>query len=153
MTDVAVALVVHVLSVLWWIGGLAFVTAVFLPSLRANQQGDALAAFHVIENRFEPQARIAVVLVGLSGLYLLFRLHLWSWFAEPRFWWLDLMVLYWLLFMLLLFVLGPTGLLKRVMRHGGDQNHIWKRMHNVHRVLLVVALVIIAGAVSGSHGF
>jgi len=153
MVDIGIALVIHVLSVMWWIGGLAFVTAVFLPSLRAQQQGDALAAFRAIENRFEPQARVAVVLVGLSGLYMLFRLHLWSWFAEPGFWWLDLMVLYWLLFMLLLFVLGPTGLLKRLMRHGGDQNRIWKRMHNVHRVLLVVALVIIAGAVAGSHGF
>jgi uncharacterized membrane protein len=139
--------------VVWWIGGLAFVTAVFLPWLRANQQGDALAAFHAIENRFEPQARIAVVLVGLSGIYMLFRLRLWSWFAEPRFWWLDLMALYWLLFVFLLFVLGPTGLLKRLMRRGGDQDRIWKRMHNVHRTLLVVALVIIAGAVAGGHGF
>ena len=153
MVDVAVAIVIHVLSVLWWIGGLAFVTAVFLPSLRQRPQDEALAAFHAIENRFEPQARIAVILVGLSGIYMLFRLHLWSWFAQPRFWWLDLMALYWLLFMFLLFVLGPTGMLKRVMRRGGDEARIWRRLHNVHRVLLLIALVIVAGAVFGSHGF
>lgn len=153
MADVGIAIVIHVLSVVWWIGGLAFVTAVFLPWLRAHQQGDALAAFRAIESRFEPQARIAVLLVGLSGLYMLIRLQLWSWFTQLRYWWLDLMTLYWLLFMLLLFVLGPTGLLKRLMRRGGDQERIWKRMHNLHRVLLVIALVIIAGAVAGSHGF
>jgi len=153
MPDVAAALAVHVLAVLWWIGGLAFVTAVFLPSLRAGQQGDALAALHAIENRFEPQARIAVLLVGLSGIYMLFRLRLWSWFAEPRFWWLDLMVLYWLLFVFLLFVLGPAGLLKRLMRRGGDQERIWRRMQRVHLVLLTVALIIVGAAVFGSHGF
>ena len=141
------------LAVLWWIGGLAFVTTVFLPSLHAGQQGDALAAFHAIENRFEPQARIAVLLVGLSGVYLLFRLDAWSWFAQPRFWWLDLMALYWLLFMFLLFVLGPTGLLERIMRHDSDHKRIWRRMQRVHCALLIVALIIVGGAVSGTHGF
>ncbi|MDE2069730.1 MAG: hypothetical protein KGJ04_00495 [Gammaproteobacteria bacterium] len=153
MADVAVALVVHVLSVVWWIGSLAFITAVFLPLLRKAQLGDEQAAFHAIENRFEPQARIAVVLVGLSGIYLLFRLNLWSVFLQARFWWLDAMALYWLLFMLLLFVLGPTGVLRHVMRRGGDEMARWRRMQRVHLVLLVIALVIIAGAVSGSHGF
>ncbi|HKT32716.1 MAG TPA: hypothetical protein VJS89_09530 [Gammaproteobacteria bacterium] len=153
MPDIAIALVVHVLSVLWWIGSLAFITAVFLPLLRKAQFGDAQAAFHVVEGRFEPQARVAVVLVGLSGIYLLLRLHLWSMFLQARFWWLDAMALYWLLFMLLLFVLGPTGLLRHAMRRGGDETVRWRRMQRVHLVLLVIALVIIAGAVSGSHGF
>lgn len=153
MPDVAAALAVHVLAVLWWIGGLAFVTAVFLPALRRGQTGEPRAAFQAIENRFEPQARVAVALVGASGLYMLFRLHLWSWFAEPSFWWLDLMALYWLLFMFLLFVLGPTGLLRRSMRNAGDEAAAWRRMQRVHLVLLVVALVIVAGAISGSHGF
>lgn len=149
MIDVTAALVVHVLSVVWWIGGLAFVAAVFLPSMRAGQQGDALAAFRAIEHRFEPQARIAVVLTGLSGLYMLLRLDAWSLFAEARYWWLDLMALYWVLFMLMLFVLSPSGLLKRIMNGTVDEQHTWKRMHNIHRVLLVVGLVIITAGVVG----
>ena len=151
MPDVAAALAVHVLAVLWWIAGLAFVTAVFLPSLRAGQHGDALAAFHAVENRFEPLARIAMVLAGLSGICMLFRLDAWSWFEQPRFWWLDLMVLYWLQFMLLLFVLGPAGMLERSMRHDSDQKRIWRRMQHLHSALLTVALIIVSGAVSGSH--
>ncbi|MGH8377352.1 MAG: hypothetical protein ACRER7_00195 [Gammaproteobacteria bacterium] len=153
MPDIAVALAIHVLSVVWWIGGLAFATAVFLPSLRKAQLGDARAAFQAIESRFEPQARIAVVLVGLSGLYMLIRLNLWAWFLQAGFWWLDAMVLYWLFFMFLLFVLGPTGLLKRIMRHDGDETLIWRRMHRVHLVLLVIALIIVTGGVAGTHGF
>ena len=153
MTLLTLAIVVHVLSVVWWIGGLAFVTAVILPALRAGRITDARAAFESIEGRFAPQARAAVILVGLSGLYLLFRLDLWTAFSELRFWWLDAMVLFWVLFSLLLFVVEPTGLLKRVMRVSPDRAVSWIRMERLHRVLLAVALIIIAGAVSGSHGF
>lgn len=153
MTLLAVAIAVHVLSVVWWIGGLAFVTAVILPALRAGRIADPQVAFESIESRFAPQARVAVILVGLSGLYLLVRLDYWTAFSELQFWWLDAMVLFWLLFSLLLFVLEPTGFLKRLMRGGPDRRVGWLRMERLHRVLLAVALVIIAGAVSGSHGF
>jgi uncharacterized membrane protein len=153
MTLLTVAIVVHVLSVVWWIGGLAFVTAVILPALRTGLITDPRAAFESIESRFAPQARVVVILVGLSGLYLLIRLNLWTAFSELRFWWLDAMVLFWLSFFLLLFVLDPTGFLKRVMRGSPDRAVSWIRMERLHRVLLAVALIIIAGAVSGSHGF
>ena len=153
MTLLSLAIVAHVLSVVWWIGGLAFVTAVSLPALRAGRITDPRAAFEGIESRFAPQARVAVILVGLSGLYLLIRLDLWTAFFESGFWWLDAMVLFWVLFFLLLFVLEPTGFLKRVMRGSPDRAVSWIRMERLHRVLLALALAIIAGAVSGSHGF
>lgn len=153
MTSLGVAIAIHVLSVLWWIGGLAFVTAVILPGLRSGQLGDTRAAFKVIESRFEPQVRIAVLLAGLSGLYLLFRLDLWGGFRDPRFWWLDAMVLFWLLFMVLLFVVSPAGLLARAGSSGGGDSRVWRRMHRLHALLLMIALIIIGGAVAGSHGF
>src|SRR6185437_3885106 len=152
-TTVAMAIAVHVLSVIWWIGGLALVTAVVLPALRAGDMGDARAAFHAIESRFEPQARIAVLLAGLSGLYLIIRLELWGWFLQARFWWLDAMVLFWLLFMVLLFLVGPAKLLERATRQGGDDLKVWQRMQRIHLLLLVIALIIISGAVAGSDGF
>ena len=152
MTVLAAAVVIHVLSVVWWIGGLAFVTAVILPALRSARADDAHAIFERIESRFASQARIAVLLVGLSGLYMLFQLDLWSWLAQLRFWWLDAMVLFWLLFFVLLFIIEPAGLLERLARHGCDQRR-WLRMQRMHVVLLLVALAIIAGAVAGSHGF
>ncbi len=152
MTVLGAAIVIHVLSVVWWIGGLAFVTAVVLPALRSGHAGDARAIFDLIESRFAPQARIAVLLVGLSGLYMLLRLDLWSWFAQPRFWWLDAMVLFWLLFFALLFIIEPVGLLERLARRGDDQRR-WLRMQRLHLLLLLVALAIIAGAVAGIRGF
>lgn len=152
MTVLGAAIVIHVLAVVWWIGGLAFVTAVILPALRSGRAGDARSIFQLIESRFAPQARIAVLLVGVSGLYMSFRLDLWSSFAQLRFWWLDAMVLFWLLFFLLLFIIEPAGLLERLARHSGDERR-WERMQRMHLVLLLIALAIIAGAVAGSHGF
>jgi len=152
VTLLGAAIVLHVLSVVWWIGGLAFVTAVILPALRSGLAGDAQAIFEVIESRFAPQARIAMLLVGLSGFYMLFRLDLWRGFTQLRFWWLDAMVLFWLLFFLLLFIIEPAGLLERLARRGGEQRR-WRRLQRLHLVLLLIGLAIIAGAVAGSHGF
>jgi uncharacterized membrane protein len=152
MTSVALAIAIHVLAVIWWIGGLAFVTTVVLPALRAGQMSETHASFQIVEKRFAPQARLAVLLAGLSGLFMLIRLNLWAWFLEARFWWLDAMVLFWILFALMLFIVEPLGLLERVVRGAGDPKLSWTRMHRIHWVLLIAALVIVAAAVSGSHG-
>lgn len=153
MIGPSIAIAVHLLAIVWWIGGLAFVTSVFLPAIRHDFDNDSQAVFHSIEKRFAPQARIAVILVGLSGLYLLWELHAWSWLAEIKFWWLDAMILYWILFVVLLFVLEPVGILKHAMHASGDKSAVWKRMQYFHVVMLIIALVIIAGASAGSHGF
>jgi len=153
MTGLGIVIAVHVLAVLWWIGGLAFVTTVFLPAVRHGMGNDPRAAFHEIENRFAPQARMAVILVGISGLYLLWRLDAWYWLVHLAFWWLDAMILYWVLFAVLLFVLEPIGILKRTMRGASDEAGVWRRMQRFHTFMLLIALVIIAGAVAGSHGF
>jgi len=153
MTGLGIAIAVHVLAVMWWIGGLAFVTVIILPAVRHGLGNDPRAAFHQIESRFAPQARIAVILVGLSGLYLLWRLDAWYWLAHIAFWWLDAMILYWALFALLLFVLEPAGVLERPMRDAADEAGVWRRMQRFHAFMLVIALAIIAGAAAGSHGF
>ena len=153
-SDLGVAIAIHLLSVLWWIGGLAFVTCVALPLLRKLEDETARAdLFQRIEGRFAPQARIAVVLAGLSGGYLLWRLGAWEWLGHAAFWWLDAMIAYWALFMLMLFVLEPAGVLSRLMHGSSSAERGWWRMHALHAVLLVAALIIIAGAAAGSHGF
>lgn len=153
MSDLGIAIAIHLVSVLWWIGGLAFVSTVFLPAVRGGLGSDPRQTFQQIESRFAPQARVAVVLTGASGGYLLWRLHAWSWLSQPAFWWLDAMIVYWLLFMVMLFVLAPTGVLKRMMSGTKNSQHGWQRMHYLHVLLLLIALVIIGGAAAGSHGY
>jgi uncharacterized membrane protein len=153
MPELAIALSLHVLGVVWWIGGLAFVTAILLPELRRDPK-HALESFRAIEHRFAPQVRGALLVVGASGAWMLYRLGLWHMLDNPRFWWLDAMLALWALFFLMLFVLGPLGVLGHIMSGALERNLARRlaRMHRLHALLLILALITIAGAVAGSHG-
>lgn len=77
MDDVVIARALHVLAVVIWIGGVSMVTTVALPAIRRGALGgDWLRALSAIEHRFAWQARIAVVIVGLTGFYMSARLDL-----------------------------------------------------------------------------
>lgn len=138
---------------MWWLGGLAFVTLVFLPTLRANAVADPHALLDAIEHRFAPQARIALALVGLSGAYLLWFSGLWHALTDVGFWWLHAMICYWVAFALLLFVIEPLGLLQRRVFAGADPARDWRRFHLLHAVLLGLGVIVIVAATVGSHGY
>ena len=91
-----VARAVHILAVVVWIGGVWLVTTVLLPAIKQKPASEWLREFETIEHRFAPQARIAVLLVLLSGLYMLYQYDLWDRFADGAFWWMHLMVGVWL---------------------------------------------------------
>ena len=93
MDDIILARALHVLAVVIWIGGVAMATTVVIPAVRRGDLGiDRLQAFQAIEHRFVWQARTAVIIVGLTGLYMLWRLDLWDRFQAATFWWMHAMV-------------------------------------------------------------
>ena len=152
MDGFILARMIHVVSVLFWIGGVAFVTLVVMPSVRNRHAPDErLAAFHRIEGRFAPQARVWVLLAGASGLWLIWRGDMWSRFADPHFWWMHAMVAIWLVFAAMLLVIEPLFLHRR-MAASPDPARDFARMERMHRVLLVASVITLAGAVGGSHG-
>lgn len=109
--------------------------------------------FDAIERRFAPQARIIILLVLLSGLYMLYRYDLWNRFTRAEYWWMDLMVGVWLLFAALLFVIEPLGL----RRIGGEDvraapEATLTRMLRLHRTMLILSLLAVFAAVGGSYG-
>lgn len=152
MDDYILARAVHVIAVLLWIGGVAFVTLALMPVIRAdNAPGDRIKAFHAIERRFSAQAKLWVLLAGVSGFWMVWRYDMWSRFAEPHFWWMHAMVGLWLIFMLMLFVLEPL-VLHHEMSKPDPEARNFARMELVHRVLLALAIITLFGAVAGSHG-
>jgi uncharacterized membrane protein len=135
-----------------WIGGVAFVTLVVMPSIRSNHPaGDRLAAFGRIEGRFAPQARIWVLLAGVTGFWMVYRGKMWAMFADPHFWWMHAMVALWTIFMLMLMVAEPLFIHPR-LTHAPDPEATFTRMQHMHPVLLVLSVVTVMGAVAGSHG-
>ncbi|MDA8248366.1 MAG: hypothetical protein M0Z28_04240 [Rhodospirillales bacterium] len=154
MTDLAVARALHVLAVVLWIGGVGMVTTVLLPSIRRSYPAAArFQAFHALEARFARQARFATALAGASGFYMVWRLEAWDRFRSAGFWWMHAMVLTWLVFTLMLFVAEPLFLERLLLRRAASAPEAtYRRVEWLHRVLLALSLVTIAGAVAGSAG-
>ncbi|HWG68868.1 MAG TPA: hypothetical protein VN692_05550 [Steroidobacteraceae bacterium] len=155
MKALALARALHVLAVVIWIGGVTMATTVALPAIRRGDLGsDRLKAFQAIEHRFAWQARTAVLIVGLTGLYMVWQLDLWSRFRTASFWWMHAMVCLWLLFAFVLFIAEPFILRRRFSRWAEahpDGAFAW--LHRGHWVLLLLSYATILGAVAGSHGW
>ena len=154
MNEWAIARALHVLAVVLWIGGVAFVTTVLLPAVRRMlRPQERLAFFDRIERRFAWQARATTLLAGVSGFWMTDRFGLWPRFAEPGFWWMHAMVLVWAIFTVMLFVLEPLVLHRWLeARNARDPEGTVRLVQRLHWALLVAALVTVAGAVGGAHG-
>jgi len=155
MTELTLARVIHVLGVVLWIGGVAFVTTVLLPATRRlKTPQERIEFFETVERGFAIQARITTLVTGLSGLYLVYKLNLWHRFLHPEYWWMHAMVLVWVLFTLMLFVLEPLFLHRRLIERGRRDPHAaFALVMRMHWALLLLSLVTVAGAVAGSHGY
>ena len=73
MDELVFARVLHVLGVVLWIGGVAMVTTVLLPTLaRMPSAIEAMAFFEQFRRRFAAQARISTLFVGVTGFYMVY---------------------------------------------------------------------------------
>ncbi len=155
MDDLAIARALHVLGVVLWIGGVAMVTLVILPTVRRLEVPERrIALFEAVEGRFAGQAKLWTVLTGLSGLYLVIRFDLWERFLAVEYWWMHAMVLVWAVFSVILFVAEPLFLHRWFAeRAKREPEGTLRLVERFHRVLLTISLITIAGAVVGSHGW
>jgi hypothetical protein len=99
------------------------------------------------------QARFTTVLAGVSGFYMTWRLDAWDRFRSAQFWWMHAMVLTWLVFTQMLFVLEPLFLERRLARrYTVAPEAAYRPLEWLHRCLLGISLLTVAGAVAGSLG-
>ncbi|MFO1126687.1 MAG: hypothetical protein U1E25_16370 [Methylocystis sp.] len=154
MDQLTIARALHVLAVVIWIGGVGFVTTVLLPAVRLlKTPAERVGFFDAVERRFAWQARATTLLAAATGFFMTSQLDLWSRFFSAAYWWMHAMVAVWLLFTIMLFVTEPLVL------HGwfhqrakSDPEGTFVLIERMHRILLVVSLITILGAVAGSHG-
>lgn len=131
------------------------VTTVLLPAVKhLKTPAERVMFFETVERRFGLQARITTLVTGLSGLYLVHELNLWQRFLRIEYWWMHAMVLVWVLFTLMLFVLEPLFLHRRLLeRARHDPDATFSMVTRMHWILLGLSLLTVAGAVAGSHGY
>ena len=139
----------HVLSVVLWIGGVAFVTTILIPALRRN--GNDYALFEKLEHRFGLQAKFSTQIAMISGFAMLHLSNGWSRLADT--WWMWAMIATWAIFTLMLFVLEPW-LIHRWLKQKAqvDPAGTMLLLQRLHIILLALSLITVAGGVIGAHG-
>jgi len=148
------ARVLHVIGVVLWIGGVAFLALVVVPVLRTmpdTQQ--SFSIFAAIEGRFKAQAKVVTIITGFSGFFMLFWLHAWDRYLDLSFWWGHLMTLIWLFFSLLLFFIEPA-LARRNIQKKAMSNPVatFAFANRMLKTLTILSLIAILGAITGVHG-
>lgn len=80
-------------------------------------------------------------------------MNAWEWYQDLQFWWLHLMTFIWIVFTVVLFVLEPLILHRWFMQQATrDSDKAFALIHKMHKVLLTLSLLAVAGAVAGVHG-
>ncbi len=155
MGSLVFARVVHVLCVVLWIGGVAFVTTVLIPALRKiPSEAERFELFDRLESRFALQARVTTLLAGASGLYMLHVMGAWGRYLDPSYWWVHMMTLVWFAFTVVLFALEPLFLHRWFAEAAKrDSERAFRILHRMHWILLTLSAVAVAGAVAGSRGY
>jgi uncharacterized membrane protein len=146
MTIFDLLLAVHLVAIVWWIGGVALVTCVLLPSVHRLAGEERIARIKQFEHRFASQARLAVLLVGITGFWML-ALSGWARLASAHAWWLDLMILVWTLFALMLFIAEPLRLPARIGLMRKPTGFLL-----LHAFMLTLALATVFCGVIGARG-
>lgn len=155
METYVLARILHILAIILWIGGVAMVTTVILPTIRKlKTKEEQLKFFEQIERRFSRQAKIATVVTGITGFYMLYLLDGWERYLDIRYWWIHAMTLVWLIFTVVLFILEPLVLHKLFKKHfEKDPVKTFAAAQRMHWILLILSTITIIGAVAGSHGW
>lgn len=152
--DVTLALALHLVGIVHWIGGLSFVTLIVLPLARSRANAaDGVAFFQAVEARFAAQVRLSIPLAGATGLWMTYRLDIWARFADPHFWWMAAMAGLWSIFALMVFVLEPLSRGKIAEQARRGPAALLRRVGRLHMLLLVLSLLTVLGAAAGAHGY
>jgi len=144
-----IARVLHVIAVVLWIGGVAFVTTVLIPAIRKSQAPEErLKTFELLESKFSFQSKLTTLLAGMSGFYMLHVMGGWLTMS----WWTYLMMFVWFVFTLVLFVLEPLFLHKWFhLKAQANPEKSFFILQLMHIVLLLISLLAIFGGVAGAH--
>ena len=146
---------IHVVAIVFWIGGVAFITTVLLPTInKVVDKEQRVLLFEQLEHKFAWHAKLATLATGVSGYYMLDFLNAWQRYQEMQYWWLHLMSFVWLIFSLVLFVLEPLFLHRWFIEQAKqDSNKSFKLLQKMHYILLSISILAVVGAVGGSHGY
>ena len=143
----------HVLGVVIWIGGVAFVTMIVFPMIMKMESSlEKVLFFQGLEHRFARIAKISVIAVGLTGGWLLYLTGEWNILFTSQGIGPTLMLIVWTFYVLVL--MFEERLFKLIFRGDAQQDtsKVFFRLSAFHWVVLGLSLLAIGVGVWAGHG-
>ncbi|HLC19232.1 MAG TPA: hypothetical protein VJM57_09500 [Thermodesulfobacteriota bacterium] len=150
--------IIHVLTVILWIGGLAFVTMMVFPVIfKTPEPLQKVLLFQRIEHRFARVARVYNLITGITGFAMVFYMGWHTVYFTRAGIPLLVMTLIWLFWLVMLFGLEPI-IIRRMLdtmvkeRETMDIDGIFRKMNRMHWALLAASLVAATAGAVFAHG-
>ena len=151
--------IIHLLTVIIWIGGLSFITIIVIPMLISwDDPLQKVLTFQRIEHRFAPVARIYNIITGVTGFVMVYLTGWYKLYHTAKGLPLLIMTLIWLVWFVMLFGLEPLivkKMLDRMIKSGVKMEieAVFARMNKMHWVLLTISLVASVAGIVFAHGY
>lgn len=145
-------LIIHVIGVIIWIGGVAFVTMVIFPMMyRTEGSLEKALLFQGVEHRFAGIVRWLIAIVGATGAYLLAAWYGLGILAETRGLGIVIMIAVWSFYTTVIIL--EKKLFARIFADPEkiDMDKALKMINAMHWVLLTASFSAVAGGVWFAH--
>ncbi len=148
-----ILLIIHILCVIVWIGGVTFVTTVIFPMMyRTEGSLEKALLFQGVEHRFAAIVKWVIAITGATGLWILAAKYGFGILAQPRGIGIVIMIFAWALYTTVL--LSERKIFAKIFADPQkiDMNKALKAINLMHWFLLTVSYSAVAAGVWFSHG-
>jgi uncharacterized membrane protein len=147
-----ILLIIHVICVIIWIGGVAFVTMVIFPMMyQAEGSLEKALMFQRVEHRFAGMVKWLIAVVGATGLYMLYAQYGFGLLLETRGIGILIMLFAWALYTTI--ILSERKIFGRLFADPEkiDMDKALKMINVMHWFLLIISFTAVAGGVWFGH--
>jgi uncharacterized membrane protein len=148
-----ILIAIHVVTILLWIGGVAFVTIIIFPLLQTMESSfEQVLMFQRVEHRFARHVRYYLAISGITGFWLLGLEHsfcrLFTWKGIG----ITMMLFAWAFYLFVLLV--EKRLFKKLFDKPGefDAKRVFRGLGLFHWVILGISLAAVFLGVWQGHG-
>lgn len=144
---------VHVLSIVLWIGGVAFVTIIIFPLIqKMDSSFEQVMMFQRVEHRFARHVRYYLAVSGVTGLWMLYLAGSWNAIFSLRGLGITLMLFAWTFYLLVL--IFEKRIFKKIFGKPAefDSKKVFRALGLFHWVILALSFAAIFAGVWQGHG-
>ncbi len=148
-----ILLIIHVICVIVWIGGVTFVTTVVFPMMyRTEGSLEKALLFQGVEHRFAAIVKWMIGITGVTGLWILYAKYGFGILSQARGIGVVIMIFAWAFYTTVL--LSERKIFAKIFADPEkiDMNKALKMIHVMHWFLLTVSYSAVAAGVWFGHG-